>query len=72
VYDDKSERYNRGGGLKRSETSSDEEENDEVSEDSGLEKIGASQKSGRKFLDSLRNLYERRVKEALDLADHIR
>lgn len=69
VYDDKSEPRRPGSRLARSEDSESEEEENS---DAGIEYLEVRQKSGRKFLDNLRSLYERRVQEALDLADQIR
>ena len=70
VYDDKSEPRRAGSRLARSEDSESNEE--EENSDDGIEYLEVRQKSGRKFLDNLRTLYERRVQEALDLADQIR
>ena len=60
--------------MTRQGRSEDTESNDEEEEDSddGIEYLEVRQKSGRKFLDNLRTLYERRVQEALDIGDQIR
>ena len=60
--------------MTRQGRSEDTGSNDEEEEDSddGIEYLEVRQKSGRKFLDNLRTLYERRVQEALDIGDQIR